>query len=188
MTPRSRWLAPTLALAVLAVVTSTGTGWAERVSGTEAAGRLTPTEGVTLGTTPDGTRVALSSAIDAGTLVLQGRSGQRWVYLAEGAGPASGMRCIVVAGTDHTNTACDTPAQVRKSGLLVSGETRRATLEVTGYMPGAAVPLALGGLGPANGEAFAVEVPETQARLTLEVSGLRTSLVVPGGGSQRLLP
>lgn len=141
--------------------------------------------GVKFGVAPDGTRIVLSPAIDPGTLRFLKQGVGRSVYLAEGIGPAAGMTCVVVARTTHSNTACDTPSNIGKTGLLVSGETERGTLDVTGYMPGAIVDLPLEGRLLLSGDdVFAVEVPHSLARLAVHLDGASAQVPVPGGGAQ----
>jgi len=175
-----------LAIGILSAI-GIGSGLSQ---GEPAADPVRPAErGIAFATAPDGVRFALSPAVDAGTLEFKSQGQGRYVYLADGKGPAAGMRCIVVARRAQTSTACDTASNVERIGLVVSGETGRGTLDVTGHLPGATPDASATGQVFLNGDGvFALEVPESQAELGLRRNGVATRVPVPGGGPTRLKP
>jgi len=185
---RRLWLVLACGAALFgAALAGIGSGLAQQSapSGTVPAAE----RGIRFGVAPDGTRIALSPAIDPSSLRFLKQGEGRYVSLATGVGPAAGMTCVVVARATHSNTACDTPPNIAKTGLIISGETPRGTLDVTGYMPGAEVDAPKEGRVLLSGDdVFAVEVPHDQALLAIRLNGVGAKVPVPGGGSERLVP
>lgn len=138
-----------------------------------------PGLGVRTTMTPEGMRVPLSRSVDPTSLAYRGRLGDAAVYLAEGAGPTAGMRCVVLATETLTRTACDTPARVESSGLVLSEDAGPGLLTVSGYLPGG-VATDLTGPVRSRGELFERVVGTDQRTITVQHRGSAFELAVPG--------
>lgn len=121
----------------------------------------------------------LSSSIDAGSLVYRGKLGDAEAYLADGAGPAAGMACLVLATPHLTRTACDSPGRVARSGVVLSEDEGPGMLRVRGYVPGADG-LTGSGLVHVERELFEGLVPRTRRVVRVQRAGAPMELAVPG--------
>ncbi len=132
-------------------------------------------------TSPTGEEFPISRAVDPASLVFRGKVGASDAYLAQGAGPAAGMTCLVLSAGDITRTACDTSEAVEARGLVLSEDVPGGRLGVTGYIPGGLI-TAPSSLLEASGDLFSGVVPNDLPTVAVQRDGRDATITIPGAG------